>query len=350
MRRTPRRASLTQPQQPTFNWRRPALGAVMIVLAMVAVGGPSFFLYHQYHAYRVSVRKEKFEKDAMGKAPTVPVDEIFSDDAMAQYEEGKGLTVEFVTRFRGQEHTEKFILEPWHRFEETTVGQSGERTEYVAKRRQEFLKYVSRFESTQPLTQTIALFVDDTDGVSERYQAEVKEVINDLKLGPWISAGNGLNFFVYRVSTLAAADKKKKVIDIGAKAGANEINELVDWATQNQGPKPHSSIATSIFDVAGELVDGAVHLVVFSDGLENSDMVSLYKNPELLDETNWPELDQKLTQFRQFPNLHGAAVDWYIPVTARSNNQLLRASEKYWKRVLIQKCGAGQVQTHLVKV
>ncbi len=350
------RQSQTTNARDSWDSKKIMTACVLVFAAIAAIAVPGYFIYRSYATYNANVIEKTFERQATKPAPKVPIDELFGDDQMRAYEEGQGLKVTFKTDFGGDAEQEVFLLEPWATFEQTSIP---ERKDYVAKRKSEFEQAVKDFESNKPRTLAMKIYVDDTDGISANYKAQVLNAIDELKLVKWLKLGNGLDLEGFRLSSLDATDNKKVSIEqsSGPRADAqanglmSQVKEVVTFLLVNRGPKSHSSVATALFDSAANTTEyKSQRIIVFSDGLENSDLASVYTNKNLLlDENKWEELDKDLTQVRPFPSLAGSSVEWYVPVTGK-DAPLQRASERYWKRVLLQKCGAGQVVTHLVKL
>jgi hypothetical protein len=75
-------------------------------------------------------------------------------------------------------------------------------------------------------------------------------------------------------------------------------------------------------------------VLIFSDGLENSDLANFYTSPPAPE--RYKELEDKLQSRIQCPNLSGVWAFWYAPKSGAHSDNIVK-SLKFWKAFLESK-------------
>jgi len=337
-------------------------GVVVMVLVLILGGAYALWsLTREGKDFHPKGEVLTYTRDAANDStPQVSVEDVFTEQREYSLRDGNGLTVYLMTKHDPKHGyglgVDTFTVEPWHSLEETT---NSERRAYIESRKADFQDHVVRFLIRTPRTWTFELYVDDTDGIDQTLQMQVRDAWNDLNIPGLIQKGDGVKLYFVRLSNTDFLNRKRVAVPQGAEGKLAEyqakINEGLDWLLEPRGATKETSLATGLFNAAAE--DGGDQnrtMLIFSDGLENMPFVRGHEDEATLsfysdhaaiqDSAKWPRTDSLLTQYKKVPDLNGARIEWYGPQTGK-NDLLIRAALRYWQHLLSEQ-GHADVHTH----
>lgn len=331
--------------------RGKGVGAVVLTLLVAGVVGWVFWMIYAEDAYFTSTTMTHIFTRDINDAPPALVDagRIFNQAALDSVRRGHGFKAVFSVTNRGASvFRDSVVLPRWTEFHDN--GESpDERAGRFLAAIPRFAEMAKKYSSYFPQTWSEEIYVDITEGMAPEFRRQVLEVYQGLKIQERLARGDGLELTFGIISQTDFLNWKPVSFAQGgnestAPVGAALAQAGVNWLTETRPPSRESSIATGLFNMLGENSGKPNrHVMVFSDGLENSPLtVSLYNDHSWFNSERWAFLNGKITQFEKFPVLAGATVDWYVPNPAKKANlaSLIRAGFKYWEYVLHDKCGA----------
>lgn len=317
------------------------------VVAFVVLGLLGWLVYFGV-GYKIEGRSFTFVHDYPNAAQPVPIQQLFSEGALANMYEGNYLRVLFQVKHEGRlQKEELFEIVPWKGRDETSPD---ERTEYVDAKRKEFDAYVLRFKSLAGLKFSVDLMVDDTEGCNESLRDFIRQTIRSSGYLDLVSQGAGLELNTYRLSGTDFLKKGPKAsIQQGGRGDrSSEIHAAVNAIAADSPEVKNSSVATGLFNALRENSSNSNrHVIIVSDMLENhGETANFYRTPPKLDKSNWDELKGKLQKFLKMPQLKGVRVDIYTQPTLRSvqHGPIIRATHAFYQAWMAS-VGA-EVKTH----
>ena len=223
----------------------------------------------------------------------VKLSEVFSKDRMESYgaeghlPEGVGLNVTFVWKKGEKEiQTKQFSIPGWETYEPESTSA---RREFVSQKKGEFDKLADEFRAAVPIKFIFAVVVDTTEGVDGRLMRQVHDG-SDETIGV-LAEYNKATVYLYNLSDLAYQGDRRKI----QPQTVTELGNSVDSFLSGRKPENKSSILRGLRKVIEDLNavrgDEPAQVDIWTDGLENTEDVSVYHDRSLLDEANWDRLD-----------------------------------------------------------
>ena len=233
--------------------------------------------------------------DVVSVSNHVRMSEVFSLERIARYggyrhtmaDNPSGGAVTITLRWKtGDKVTreEKLVLP-----EDTTENNNSARNRLVVEKRTEFDRMAREFCSPIRMSYSFGLIVDTTEGVDDRLADRVREVVGDLRAAELAKAGNAVTMGLYHVTESSYMGGRRR-IDLAK----NELSAGLEWLLSPEKEEDRSSALRGLAASLGEMskAGGNIRVDIFSDGLENTDTLSVYKTPKLLDdEEGWAKLD-----------------------------------------------------------
>lgn len=309
-----------------------------LVLALIGIiGGILWFVQFKSNREPQITTIPDFKRDALATASAINAEKIFSDESIRRFNNGDGLKTRFVISFHGKEEWVRPFELPMKKM--TAETNRPARREDVLKKISEFQETATEFSRYQPRTWTVEVMVDDSDGVDEKLQRQVIGEMDDLELTNRMKAGDGVNFWTFRLSATDYLDDSHTAVAQGEGThGYGKIARKLDEIIKPRGATKATSLATGLFNALAKNSGKPNRTVlIFSDGLENSAMADFYKNPPTK-EAEWKELGEKFQTKVQRPDLKGVWIYWYGPKSGANADQI-RASLKFWRH-LLEEAGA----------
>lgn len=190
-------------------------------------------------------------------------------------------------------------------------GDFPERRRLIDEKRQEFAERLEGFASSVSLDLSYGLIVDTTEGVGEILTRRVRESVDSAK-----SFGNDETLFlVYRI------DDSGYQGDRGRHTLADLDEGLAYALTPRPGTKS-SSLFEGLYAALREMSGkSSPRVTIFTDGLENTDALSVYRDEGLLAPERWGELD-KVIDWTTL-SLDGMRIDLYpLPPKGKRHEEL----------------------------
>ena len=219
----------------------------------------------------------------------VLLSEIFSEERANRYgadlqpPDGVGLSVTFLWRSNGNIiREESFNLPAWEEFEQTS---NHDRRKLVEQMQGRFEVLVDEFTKPVSAEFVFAFVVDTTEGVGDQLRQRVEEVFQASNYAE-LSSSNDVTGYFYRIDASAYQGRRQKADD------ADGFARRLEWLLSD-GESPNSSVYEGLRAALHELSrEKQPEVLLFTDGLENTPSVSVYKQPALLDEGSWSKLDE----------------------------------------------------------
>jgi hypothetical protein len=342
--------------------RRWALWVTVLgIIALVLLGGLITYLVLSYHN---SFKPYRFEKDALtdeirdldtGEViAEIPVDEIFSPERVAAYENGSGFSVEFITRHdpsRGYRTTTKsFGLDKYSYFQQKVKSV---RTSTVKKTQEDFRAAADAFRKHQPVEVSPEIYVDNTAGISRDLRNfTVSTIEKGFGLTQRVKQGDTVHMLVTFISDV---DYLRPVLELTFAPGMSlaerqEQDRELSAFLHDQPPKAESKIASGLFNQLRENTRRRNRFVlIVTDGIENSPLLRGY-SPEGLatfvaagkEGCACTDFDKQMTSEIPMPDLRNVyKIALYAPPTdeLRARPELeknVRAALKAWDGLFVR--------------
>jgi hypothetical protein len=211
-----------------------------------------------------------------------------SDDSLGGY----GLTVMFKTAIGKRSLDEKvFTLLGWKHSEETT---NNDRQNFAIGKCAEFEQMVAEFTGPMKLDHVEAAIVDTTNGMSPVLVKRIHGVIADAQSGIRCGKGERNFLFAYHLTVQAYQGGRSKA-DF---CSSEEVQAAANWLAKERPQERQSSVLRGLTAAFTELAAyvannprTVVRIDVFTDGLENTDELSVYKDRSVVDTNNWSKMD-----------------------------------------------------------
>ncbi len=226
----------------------------------------------------------------------VRLTEVFSAERTTAYAgfaksgkpSGGELTVEFIWKSGDKkDRTDKFIIE-----EDKTESDNSGRNRFVAQKKIEFGKRIGEFVAPVSVHTTFGIALDVTEGVKPELAKRVRQVIDEtraVQLGADKKNSVVLNLYNITQSPYQGGRERPNL------ASPSEMKASIDWLVKERPSQSQSSILRGLEAVLLEMIeyrDQNPRLDIFTDGLENLQELSVYRDPSLLDVKNWSKLDE----------------------------------------------------------
>ena len=278
----------------------------LFVFAILAFGVVAWFIATRGRGFTPTIETVTFERDVridhgvkldpnnIISTNKRPFDEIFSKENMGRYgadtviPDGVGLTATFRVK-RGslilKERT--FTLPGWQYLEETT---NSDRRALVESRRPEFEDLVAEFAAPVDVNFISAVVVDTTDGVSDMVKERVANTMADT-VGDLASGKSTV--YAYTLHELAYQGNRQKIVP----NSSADITNALDSFLAAKGAAGQSSVLRGLQSVVTDINSirkgEPIRIDVWTDGLENTESISVYSTPSLLDPgpDGWEKLD-----------------------------------------------------------
>lgn len=272
---------------------------------------------------------------------------LFTWANQLRYRAGNGFSIACVNHedpTNGYETTEE---EPFELEEvENTKRMDRElRRNEIAKRMGEYNEFLQRCNAHRPREREYIFFVDPTSGMGVDQQQNIRETVAGLEIGNRAQQGDGFGIYMIRVGVSGFAGNRQVRIPQRAServvtSRQQELTEKVEWLVKDEGELPASSLATPLFQALERHANVGTTVHVFSDGCENSELVSCYRDSSLFtDEANWDTLRERISQYAEVPEeLTGVKVIWHLEGDP-ANERLIRSAVRFWQDTL-EKAGA----------
>jgi hypothetical protein len=225
------------------------------------------------------------------------VAEVFSPENKAAYgahtatvQGGLGLRVTLRTTFKGKDVGEPKVLNLIPTLTAEPPSNPA-RVALVSRAEAEFENALSSFTGEQRVNRATAFFLDTTSGVPRALAARVAGVVR-AEARTCAVGLNIFNFYNLYAEDYQGGREQVDFCDAQAVTGATER-----FVAPNAGAKK-SSLLGAIKSGLMELSDSVrnmspiiVRAHFFTDGLQNDDQLSVYKDRTLLEPRNWSKLD-----------------------------------------------------------
>lgn len=234
-----------------------------------------------------------------GSKKGLHLSEVFSDVQQKRYgfdtdalTGGVGLEVTGIIK-NGDQVIKKvsFKIVGWEVYEEG--GNNDARNALVADKKSEFEgSFIREFTGQIEMKFTFAVVLDATEGVDEVLARRVREVVQETKAEEFAEQGADVIVVLYHVTESAYQGGRHK-IRVVTKRG--DLEKSMEWFLGPQKEEKSSSVLRGMLSIFREVEgykDESPSIHLFSDGLENLPELSVYRNPELLEEENWSKLDE----------------------------------------------------------
>lgn len=339
--------------------KRGAGGIVfMVILLLIALGGLIYYLVSPYKGYAVVQQELKFERDALkNEAPPMSAFQVmFDPDQIQKYNDGEGLSVKFIVHSDPEkgygDRVYEFDLPAWKNYAETS---NPSRRRLVQQKKEEFDGIVADFRRHRPISWNYEIAVDITEGVGNDFARQIREIVTDLPIESQVARGDGVEMYFYTITGSSYLERSRVLTSPSESpdsvrrrinsALASLINE------RNEGTKETSLAGLLANALRVNQQKRNRHIIVFSDGLENSpeetttfyhgDGKEMVSNP-----TRWVQLNSVVFRRGQLPNLTGVTVEWYAPPPGpHSPAPLMRDALEFWANALGAK--GAKVTTYL---
>ena len=280
----------------------------LIALALSAIGVVAGYYINLGRGFTPTIETVTFERDVRVDHgdeldPTtitsveehVPLTDVFNKANMGRYgadtiaPDGVGLTVRFLTK-RGATtiREEIFSIPAWERFEETT---NEDRRRLVESRRPEFEGLVAEFAAPVDVNFISAVVVDTTEGVSDMLKERVANTMSDT-VGDLASGKSTV--YAYTLHELAYQGNRQKIVP----NSSADITNSLDSFLAAKGAAGQSSVLRGLQSVVTDINSirkgEPIRIDVWTDGLENTETLSVYSTPSLLapGPDGWEKLDR----------------------------------------------------------
>lgn len=324
--------SRTNSNHKKFPWLL-ALGLALAFFGLV--GGITWFMNARSSREPQSVAiPTEFKRDALSTAPTIEVETIFSEEAVRRFNNGDGTNeTRFVISFRGKDEWVRPFFIPKQKM--TADVSRPARRALVLKKINEFQEVTAEFARYQPRTWTHEVMVDDSSGIDQTLRDQVVREVDNLDIPTRLKAGDGVHFWTFRLSATDFLDSDRALAEPGEGTHAyGKIGRKLDDLLAPKPAKTRTSLATGLFNaLAKNLGKRNRTVLVFTDGLENSDLGNFYVSPP---KSGNQEVADKLQSKVQCPDLKGTWVYLYGPKSGANADQI-RQSLSFWKWLLESK-------------
>jgi hypothetical protein len=313
---------------------------VMPLVVALLFWGVRFVIGTRTSQNTVIVAQPSFSRDVLAPGIRIDKERIFSDANVRSLNEGDGIEVKFSITFHDSTLWGKtFDIE---KIKVTGRTNWAERRAYVEKRMAEFDQVEGEF--THYRAQLVyEVLLDNTEGVNTMLRGQVEQKVRDLNIREQLKRGNGAEFWTFKISSAWYRDYAEAVVGEGEGENAyGRIQQKLNDLLQEDQPKDTTHLADGLCNALGKNEGKKARTVlIFSDGLENSDLANFYTNPPLPDK--YTELAAKLQSREQCPDLTGVWVFWYAPKIRANSDNILR-SLKFWKAFLESKGAKAEVE------
>lgn len=200
--------------------------------------------------------------------------------------DGIGLTVIFLTMNGTREiKREVFSIPEWKKHLDTSYGK---RREIVEQAAIDFKKSIAIFTDPVRLNLTFGIVVDTTEGVDPRLKERVQEVIGEIGALELVDKGHSVVLNMYHITESSYQGGRRRI-----KLKPSNVTEAEQWLLSGT-EQSNSSVLRGLRSILQEIFQagGNPRLDIFTDGLENLPELSVYKNPELLEDDNWGRIDE----------------------------------------------------------
>jgi len=358
-------SSKRAPQQINKSVRNAALiigGLVaigLVVWSMRYMANTMYYQPKQKLAENSHLVHYRFERDAFSDEIRLvdtrhqaKPEEIFDSANLDKYLAGQGFDVEWVIR---NDPRTKYA---------TSVSECGElkvrgEAEMTPKRRLEvaeaqgqFQECVEKFKTELPLTRSIKIGIDDTNGIDQKWRDLVTRKMASVR-ATLPSKKDTVKLTVFRITGTTFTDLDDAMI--APNMSMDEVDriwsEKLDWLLAERKSAKESSIAVGLFNILSQDQDIRLNQVyLFSDGIENSPQQTTDFYPLLRSPHGWePEkLDAAIKKgVEQFPDLSYTSVTWYFPPVTWLVPPVPEAGyktvQKYWRHILVDLCHSKNV-------
>jgi hypothetical protein len=233
--------------------------------------------------------------DIVSNNNNVRLSEVFNSERIANYggfthsgkPSGGELKVTFVWKDGNKvTRTETFVVE-----EDKTEANNSIRNKYVAGKREEFAKIVGGFTAPIGIKRAFGVALDTTEGVTPELADRVRQVIAETRV-QFIGANpkNMVTLNLYNITENPYQGGRQRP----ALTVDGELEKAAQWLLAERPGRNNSSVLGGLKAVVEEMAefgDANPTLHIFTDGLENTDTLSVYKKPELFEDANVAALD-----------------------------------------------------------
>lgn len=201
---------------------------------------------------------------------------------------GIGLAVTFVHKDGGKTDAQYFQLKSWQYFEETTRPT---RRKEIKDAESSFAEAITTFVAPVSIKRAFGIALDTTEGVQPLLAKRVRQVIDETRAVQLGADGKNtvtLNLYNITESPYQGGRERPKLTD------PEEVKTSIGWLLGERSSLKSSSVLGGLRSVLEEMIvfsETRPVLHIFTDGLENTDTVSVYKKPEFLEKENWSQLD-----------------------------------------------------------
>jgi hypothetical protein len=268
------------------------LGAIIFILLEVFRGNANFkpetdtaTFVRNVKANPGIIKPEEIEASD-GTLKGVRLSEIFSLEQTARYgvqtdnpHQGVGLEVVGVIINGGKTDTLKFAIKGWQRFEEE--GSNNARNQMVQAKKKEFSEFISKFTSEFQSNTTSIFVVDRSEGISKTLDYVVRKEVDQI--------GTINHLIAFQLGENSYQGERRETNKPG------EIEGILDWLLEPGGEEKNTSLIRGLYDVFSAIAEYTAQdpeVDVYTDGLENTSTVSVYRNLSLLEKDGWEKLDQ----------------------------------------------------------
>lgn len=274
------------------------IGAVFSVVAYLASLGKGFTPQTDHLVFVRDVRKDggtslKPENviSADRTRTRLTETEIFSPGRISRIQEGRGLLVDFFVMNGAQQISRETLkVTGWDKYEEIAGHgvTSEDMLNAAEEERKRFRGVVDKFVSPLSISVTFGIVVDTTEGVSQELKNRVHEVIQELGAVDLAKKGHSVKLNMYHITESSYQGGRRRI-----KLKPSNIEEAEQWLLSGT-EQSNSSVLRGLFSILQETseAEGNTSLYIFTDGLENLPELSVYEQPDLLEERNWEKIDE----------------------------------------------------------
>lgn len=225
----------------------------------------------------------------------VSINDLFDEDNTRRYgydgtqPDGVGLEVTLrVKRGKTLVSEEKFNIPRWETFEEGHNNPA--RVALVEAKKTEFEKLAAQFLAAKEMAYTFAVVVDTTEGVGSALRSRVNDTLTDA-LGTQYGKAEVKLYTLYEMAYQGGRQRVKP------KSAEDLKSKLESFLGGDDKPRANSSVVRGLASVLTDVKHGlreddTIEVHIWTDGLENTEEISVYKDPTLLAEQGgWPRLD-----------------------------------------------------------
>lgn len=259
-----------------------------------------------------------------------PTTKKFAPERLSRYgadrteQGGFGLTVNFI-RKDGGETVKPFQLKSWEYFEQTTRPTRRKEVEDAEPR---LAEAINAFVASVTIQRAFGVALDTTEGVTPELATRIRQIIAEtraVQLGSDAKNEVALNLYNITESPYQGGRQRPTLTD------GNSVKTSIEWLLAERLSQKNSSVLMGLKAVTEEMTglrDSRPVLHVITDGLENTDALSVYKTPSLLDEANWPKLDQVANLAGL--NLAGLTINLHpLPAKSAGQAKMMEAGLRY---------------------